>query len=328
MPAEFQITSPKITLNAKVYKAFKSVRSVTSGRNLDVIRAALQQQAANNGVQIDIVPLTADKTCVRWSVLLDGTEVGTITETDISKQSKPLVCPACGKPNSDENAARTNAHDVVSASIWRGVFDEIFNRWLNHIGYIKGRKIPAFEEQILGVTELKSSLLAVSQGTTRSSYDGAATQGDRRTCKSCELLQGGLSLIQRVKVARELSAGAQKDISQRLIGLNHGGEANYLGYKKSLIEEITRVRIEDVVRGIAMELNNQYKYKCYNADWAEWEYKPKFQFMHNIGFDGNAYFKFLDDIRETAYQRATLDLSAHESTRIKKELRVPVPTSM
>lgn len=325
MPAEFQITSPKGTLNEKVYKAFKGVRKVTHGRNLDVIRAALQHQAANNGVKVEILPLTADTSSVRWSVLLDGTEVGSIIETGISKRSTPLVCPACGKPNPDGKVARTNAHDVVSASIWRGVFDEIFNRWLNHIGYIGGRKIPAFEEQIVGVTELKSSLLAVSQGTTRSSYDGAATQGDRRTCKSCELLQGGLSLIQRVKTAQEFSGVAQKDASQRLIGRNHGGEADHLGYKKSLIEEITRVRIEDVVRGIAIELNNQYKYKQYNAEWAEWEYKPKFQFMHNIGFDGNGYFRFLDDIRETAYQRATLDLSGPESTRIKKELGVPVP---
>lgn len=89
---------------------------------------------------------------------------GLVGGSDVTPVVGVMHIPSLRKIMPAEHLARTNAHDLVSASIWRGVFDEIFDRWLNQIGHIAGRKIPAFEEQIVGVTEPKSSLLAVSQG--------------------------------------------------------------------------------------------------------------------------------------------------------------------
>lgn len=315
MGVTLSISTTETTLPAAVFKSLKAVQKHTSAYNIDLMRAALSRVASNHGLTCVIDPLTAGKDRIDWIVLFDGHQVAALVETGIGKSANPVACPSCGKL--DANAPpRTNAHNVVSASIWRAVFKTVFAKWF-------GAEETRTDD---GIKDLVSSLEKVASSTARSSYNGAATQGDRRTCKTCENLQGGLSLMQRRQIADEALTAARDDEGKVLsdkfnsfIGANYGQSNEHrLGFLEDIDKEITRQRIEDVVRGIALEIRNRFKYmESAAAGGLQW--KQKYAFMAR--FDGDDYFDFLDEIRQEAFRMATgKPIDEHEATGALKQI--------
>lgn len=322
-----------------VTNAERAIGSLTPAqKNLDVARALLTKNASSQGLKCEIVALVADKTFNTWQAFYSNshgvsTLVAEITESDISKGSIPKICPMCGKPNTDPVLPGTNAHNVVSASIWRGVFDEVFT--LVFASYLVA---PTPQKTITGTRDLLESLKKVGTSTVRSSPIGAATQGDRRTCKGCELIHGPLSLLQRDNAMRSLisepliphyqknSKGSKDKIGYLhtipkdfALGLEFGGIDGGGAFSRDTLEEITKQRIEDVIRGVANEIYSQkYRNPVNHAELAEgYECMKMFD-------DTTQYYAFLDLIRVKAFEKAGSKPTdaAHESHFIESIKRV------
>jgi hypothetical protein len=331
MPAIFTLHPPEMAMKENCYNAVVKLSKIRFERHLDVIRATLRMCATPFGVKVSIRPSKSmsDKSTVAWKVYFDGIKVGTITETGIGKLDFPGSCPVCGSLITVEKSKgvqvamtengdvlKTNAHDVISASIWRSVMIGVFDKWFNESRFIHGRKKEALIKDSEIVVQLKNSLLLVVDSTNRSSFNGAATQGDRRTCKSCETLHADLSLIQR-KSESEMLSKLLKDSHRskelvgfkELVGLNYGGSDEKIGYSYAVIEEITKIRIDDVIRGIADELRNKNKYFETGANGKS---VYKYDFLIAIGFDGPAYYDFLNDIRRLALEKSKIQITTKE----------------
>ncbi|WP_248742044.1 MULTISPECIES: hypothetical protein [unclassified Pseudomonas] len=302
-----------------VIHAERAIEDLSSiQKNLDTSRAIFTKSASSQGLKCEIIPIEAYKTHNTWQVYFKNslgvsTLVAVITETGIAKQNIPLLCPMCGKPSMDESNPGTNAHNVVSASIWREVLDEVFT--LAFRAYLVA---PTPQKTIDGTNDLLDSLKKVASGTGRSSTIGAATQGDRRTCKACEQIHGSLSLLQRDNAMRSLVSeplipyyeknskgkkeliGALHIIPKPLaLGLEFGGTEGGGVFSRDILEEITRQRIEDVIRGIANEIYSQ-KYRPANSHGA---LKEGYECM-TIFNDTTKYYAFLDLIRDKAFKKS------------------------
>lgn len=299
-----------------VYTAISKVKDIISKQrtivqNLDVIRSIFTVCASSEGLRCEIEVIKDDdsKHTNKWSIFFTNSAgltclVATALESGTSKRDIPLLCPICGNPNI-ENVPGTNAHNVVSASIWRAVFDEISSYFPSE--YKANKKF----------IEFLNSLKKIGESTSRETYCGAATQGDRRTCKSCEQLHGGLSLLQREKIMREVSLLPLEPYCEpdgkgkrHVVGYLHyfcsesaiGAEFNVeSSIQHEILVEITKQRIEDVVRGVALEIRNE-KYKEYDSGKAK--IKEEYSFMELFNESG-FYYGFLQLIRDKAFSKAS-----------------------
>ena len=286
--------------------------------NLDMVRSVFARFASNHGLSCSIDPVGTAENPKRgptenlwWVFLIDGNRahytVARILETQITDKDRPKLCPSCGKPVGEKDKA-IHAHNVVADSTW----DKALN---SSLANTLDKWFPKADAQLM--RRVKGNMNSYIK-TTKPSTMGAATQGDRRTCRGCEQLQGSLSLVQRHDAVAEVTGTKSAKLKPNIVGVEFGGhELQPSMVSREFLVEATRQRIEDVVRGVANELYSDNYWVTKEGKRAP---REGFEFIKELTGNTKQYFAFLDEIRQTAFQMATGEpLFSHEKTGLQRQ---------
>ncbi|ELX13510.1 hypothetical protein Jab_1c21430 [Janthinobacterium sp. HH01] len=294
--------------------------------HIDILRTNILIKATGAGVKLHISTQLTDpgSDSHKWLVYLNDVKVGKIVQKGIREYDEPRRCPACGKEKDDwkPKVGRkvedgvvikpaipqdgTRAHDVVSAAVWKRVFDKVFAEFKiyfeNYHAPVLAAPHPAADAEIAPpgdkavkknarnpnmtpIQKFEKSIRAVGSSTEYDSNIGPATSGDRRTCKQCEELQAHHSLRYRVLIASN-----QRD-EKRFVG------RQYYKYRKHA-DIITKFRILDVVKGIRKQIKSREYLDASN------QYTPEFQFLTLVAHGGPKRRDFFKAIAKTAFEYA------------------------
>ncbi|NHZ44232.1 hypothetical protein [Massilia aquatica] len=222
MPSTFKIFDLPFSLPMPIVVTLRELSHLQNGHT-DNLRAKIMLSATAHGQTCRISHMSRAKErdhndSFIWFVYVGGVKIGKITESGINEY--PASCPACGVARDQwkTKSEGTRAHDVISSSIWKKVFEKVIQhfrqKFLDEISNENGPVDNQAAENAVGDFRKMLEKCAITSAPT--SNIGAATQGVRSTCKECEHSQGSLSLLQRVELMAEYRK--QGPINEELAG--------------------------------------------------------------------------------------------------------------